>query len=139
MSVTLVPPCLERRIVFPLDVYSGLQVVTLDNPGWMRLVYWCSVTVNPGAAETVQLLLSAVVPGGTDFIAPGTAPSDLVGGPGVISLIVGPGVGAGWLAFGGNKITVFRDTMLAHRMSFSFAPSGAGDWTMEAGVDGWWA
>lgn len=127
----------ERIILLDSAARAGDQVEELLNPGWLRLVLWCNVTVNPGAAETIGLVLSTRVPtvgGAIVPVASSGAPGDLGGVAGTLSLALGPGVTSAWA----TNLAGFAGDVLPQFLRFVVDVSAAGLWTYTLGVDVQW-
>lgn len=97
----------------------------LINHSSSRLWAVLDVTANPGAAQTLNLILVGVI-GNVSANLAASNPNDFGGGPGAFFLAIGPGITShGFGGVGGTS----NQCVLPRKLRFQVQHSGAGAWT----------
>lgn len=125
-----IPPVV-RTVLLASAQRVGNQQVLLENPGWKSCSLWLSVTANPGAAETISIVLATELPAGGIFSLVSTPASALGGIAGTLAIGMGPGVSAAWPA----TASAFLEAVLPPAFVFSVIVSAAGVWEYDFILD----
>lgn len=123
VGVTLLPSAVRSASVNTADVVTyNLRAVVL----------FLDVTVNPGGAQTLELILQAKDPAAGAYTTIFSGAAQTFGGiAGRQIMVVGPGAAA---AYAGGTAPVAKQTILPRTIRGQVGHSGAGAWTYSIGL-----